>query len=1160
MQRVRARRHGRAVPCQDSFVRITNQSLELSASDLSQFLGCRHRTALDLAVAQGLRSAPTWKDPALELLQERGFQHERRYVEMLRAQGLTAANLSEGTVDDAVRSAADAMRTGVDVIIQPALRDGRWFGRPDILRRVATPSVFGSWSYEVVDTKLAKETKGGTVLQLSLYSDLLQSIQGAPPEHFHVVTPDSVSPVETYRVQDFAAYFRLVRKRLDETTLRNPRAIAAANYPEPVEHCDVCRWWSLCDKRRHDDDHLSLVAGISRMQARELEHANVTTLAKLSALPLPLPFRPRRGAADTYVRVREQARVQLLGRTTGQPVQELLPISPDQGLSRLPAPSPGDLFLDLEGDPFARDGGREYLFGLVQIADEGAARYMCHWAHSDAEERSAFEAVVDLILEQREANPGLHVYHYAPYEPAALKRLMGRYATREAEVDRMLRAELFVDLHAVVKHSLRASVERYSIKDLEVFYGFTRTVSLADARTNLRLVEWALELGEHDALTAQVRKAVEGYNRDDCVSAHRLREWLEQLRAEVEREGRPIPRPQPVDGTPPESVDERARQVKLLADALTADVPVNLTDRTEEQHARWLLAHLLDWHRRELKAPWWEFFRLRDLDETELFDERAAIAGLRFIARVGGTGRSPIDRYAYPAQDTDVDKEDELHLPDGAGFGEVEQIDRVARIVDIKKRGAQADTHPTAVFAHSVVNSDVLADALLRIATNVAKDGMSEGTRYRAGRDLLLSRPPRLRVGRFRMRKEEAAVEFATRIAPDLHGTVLAIQGPPGAGKTFTGARMICELVRRGLRVGVTAVSHKVIRNLLDGVLNEVARSGGSVSCVHKVGAKSETSSEVAEIEDNGVVLDRLRSGGARVAGGTAWLWARPEAASAVDVLFVDEAGQMSLANVLAVSQAAKSVVLLGDPQQLEQPQQGTHPEGTDVSALEHILQGHKTIPAERGIFLPETWRLAPSTCSFTSEVFYEGRLRSRPGLENQMLRGAPPFEGAGLWVVAVAHEGNQNSSLEEVEAVDRVVSLLLREGSGWIDRDSVSRSMTPSDILVVAPYNAHVALLGERLAPRAVRVGTVDRFQGQQAPVVIYSMATSTPEDAPHGMEFLYSLNRLNVATSRAQCACILVASPRLFEPECKSPRQMQLANALCRYVELAKAAVIGP
>jgi uncharacterized protein len=345
-----------------------------------------------------------------------------------------------------------------------------------------------------------------------------------------------------------------------------------------------------------------------------------------------------------------------------------------------------------------------------------------------------------------------------------------------------------------------------------------------------------------------------------------------------------------------------------------------------------------------------------------------------------------------------------------------------------------------------------------------------------------------------------------------------------------------------------------VIRNLLDAVVKAAAEARLPMNCIHKVTNKSDPPSSIEEVTDNGEALARLRDGRANVVGGTQWLWARPEAQTVADVLFVDEAGQMSLANVLAASQAAESVVLLGDPQQLEQPQQGTHPEGADVSALEHILQGHPTISDDRGIFLPETWRLAPSICAFTSEVFYEGKLHARAGLERQVLVGAAPFEGAGLWVAAVPHEGNQNSSSEEVDLIDKIVARVLRPQAQWVDRHGVAHQMTPNAVLVVAPYNSQVSLLSERLAPRGVRVGTVDRFQGQEAPIVIYSMATSTPEDAPRGMEFLYNLNRLNVATSRARCASILVASPRLFEPDCRSPRQMRLANALCRYVELAR------
>jgi uncharacterized protein len=309
----------------------------------------------------------------------------------------------------------------------------------------------------------------------------------------------------------------------------------------------------------------------------------------------------------------------------------------------------------------------------------------------------------------------------------------------------------------------------------------------------------------------------------------------------------------------------------------------------------------------------------------------------------------------------------------------------------------------------------------------------------------------------------------------------------------------------------------------------------------------------VATFDSNEAAVDALTSGDANVVGGTAWLWACADSVKAVDVLFVDEAGQMSLANVLAVAHAASSIVLLGDPQQLEQPQKGSHPTGVNASVLQHILGEHLTIPADRGIFLPVTWRLAPSICAFTSELFYESRLTSKPGLERQRLIGVGECAGSGLWVVDVDHDGNRNSSTEEVEVVANLVEKLTAPGVQWIDGEGHAAQMTNKDVLVVGPYNAHVSRLAERLVGTGASVGTVDKFQGQEAPVVIYSMATSRPEDAPRGMEFLYSLNRLNVATSRARCAVFIVASPRLFEPDCRTPRQMKLANALCRYRELA-------
>jgi predicted RecB family nuclease len=1136
---------------------VHGHELVLSATDLSNFLGCRRRTGLDMAVAYGKLSRPYRDDPLLELLWQRGDEHEKRFVASLRAESATIVDLSG--LDDPVERVAmtlEEMAKGTDVIVQGGLSDDRWFGKPDVMRRVARPSSLGDWSYEISDTKLARETRAGTIMQLGLYSEMLAAAQGVRPECFHVVTPDVTTPVHTYRVDDYAAYFRMVRGKMVDTVALGHERVVVDNYPEPVESCEICQWRTECATKRRADDHLSLVAGITRTQRRELEARSVSTLTGLAGVPIPLTFKPKRGSAETYVRVREQARLQLESRGKNPPLHELLlPVEPEKGLCRLPAPTPGDLFLDLEGDEFAAEGGREYLFGIA-TAD---GRYESTWAFTDREERRGFEAVIDRITHAALEHPGMHVYHYAPYEPAAFKRLMGRYATRERELDAMLRAGRFIDLYAVVRQAIRAGVERYSIKNLEPLYGFERMVSLTRANQSLREMEYGLESGTPESISQEARQVVEGYNRDDCVSTLWLHRWLERVRADLQATGTAVPRRLLADGAAPAAVDERAQKVDELRARLLSGVPEVRSERNEEQQGRWLLAYMLDYHRREDRATWWDYFRLCDLAEEDLYDERGAVAGMTFVERVGPavsrkTGRatrSVVDRYRYPPQEMEIDPGDKVRLQDQTTFGKVVAVDRAGSTIDVEKGPSCAETHPSAMFAFSHVPSGAMEDALSRIGESVAdgRDG------FRAGLALLVAAAPRLAAGEFTNRANENAVDFAVRVGEGLSETVLAIQGPPGSGKTFCGARMICELVRQGKRVGVTATSHKVIRHLLDKIAEHADHTAAAVRLAHKNGDEDDggENGRVKSFAENSEALAALRSGEANVVGGTAWLWARPEFAASVDVLFVDEAGQMALANVLAVSQAANSVVLLGDPRQLEQPHKGTHPDGVGVSALEHILQGRQTVPADRGIFLPETWRLAPTICAFTSELFYDGRLTSRSGLDRQRIAGVEGIPSLGLAFVGVDHDGNRNWSLEEVDVVAALVRRLTTTGATWIDASGNEATIRGADVLVVAPYNAQVTRLSERLSSTGARVGTVDKFQGQEAPVVIYSMATSRPEDAPRGMEFLYSLNRLNVATSRARCLAVLVASPRLFEPECRSPRQMQLANGLCRFRELA-------
>jgi len=1122
--------------------------LALSPSDLANHLACHHLTTLDLDVAMGNRKAPPGPSTVTEALRQRGLDHETAYVEHLRRMGLDVVDLRDQPVasagsDETLR----IMRAGIGVIVQAPLVAGSWGGRADVLRRVGRPSELGLFSYEPTDTKLSAETKGGTILQLCTYSEMLRSLQGIPPERFHVVTPGEPFTTHTYRLDDFGAYYRLIRARLQA---RAADATPAHTYPYPVPQCDFCRWWSECADRRRADDHLSLVAGISKSQIAQLADWRVTTLASLGGYELPFPGKLSRGSIESLLRVQAQARVQLQGRREGRVIHETLPVEPGLGLCRLPTPSPGDVFLDLEGDPFVADDGLEYLFGYAVRADAGW-EYQRRWALTPTDERAAFEAFVDLVVERQETWPDLHVYHYAPYEPTALKRLMGLYATREDALDRLLRAGTFIDLYGIVRQSIRASVERYSIKNLEPLYGFSRQLPLRKASSYLRAAELVLELGGRE-LPPETTSAIESYNRDDCASAGELRDWLERVRAQLVEDSQNVPRPVPASPEPSEALSEHRLRVQALTTRLLDGVPGDEAERSPEQQARYLLSHLLDFYRREDKSMWWEFFRLADLPPEDYLDEPQALGDLSFVERLSITKRGvPVDRYSFPPQECEI-RDTDLYTAKDQKFGTVVRLDRDARLVDVRKPVARADDHPPRAFAHRRVESGVLTDSLMRLGTWVADHGMdASDDAHRAARDLLLNGGPRLRPGELWTAGAGETLEHrAIRLVHALDHGVLPVQGPPGSGKTYLGARMICELVAARRKVAVTGPSHKVIRNLLEAVLEAAAEDRQTVRIVQKVrDGDLEPDAPFRQETGNAPALDALRTGEADVLGGTAWLWARQDAAAVADVLFVDEAGQMSLANTIAVAQAASSLVLLGDPQQLEQVVQGCHPEGTASSALHHVLDGAQTLPDHRGLFLPESWRMHPTVCAFTSEVFYEGRLTAHGGLELQALEGAGELNGAGLWLVPVDHDGNQNTSPEEVDVVEALVSRLL--GARWMNTGGVSAPIGLDDILIVAPYNAHVFAIRDRLP--SARVGTVDRFQGQEAPVVIYSMATSTPTDAPRGMEFLYSLNRLNVATSRARCAVVLVANPRLFEPDCRSPRQMRLANALCRFRELS-------
>ena len=1153
--------------------------LVYSATDLVGFLECGHLAGLERAAVLGHVRRPVRPDPVLDRIAERGRQHEQRFLEELRA-GDTAV-VGIGGEDSApwnermARGRDDtlaAMRAGADVIYQAVLFDGWRLGYADFLRRVDAPSGLGPWSYEVWDTKLARHAKASAVLQLCMYSDMVGKLQGLAPESMHLALGGVEREKVSFRVSDYAAYYRLVAREF-EAMLDGTPVFPLTTAPEPVEHCEVCRWSLHCRAQWRKNDDLSLVAGLAPRQRRALQGIGVMTRTGLAEPAQPLPDRLDGAGRDALKRVHAQANIQVRGERAGRVIAERTTPSRDrdrvlerQGLLMLPAPSPGDLFFDIEGDPFFSSedvDGIEYLFGVIEPGrtdDAGVPAFHAYWSIDGGTvttrgERRAFETFIDMVMERLSVDPNLHVYHYASYEPAAVKRLAGRYGTREEEVDKLLRGEVFVDLHRVVRQGVRASVESYSIKRLEPLYGFERAVDLRDAGTSIVEFETWLELGQgadREALMVEI----EGYNRDDCLSTLHLRDWLEGQRAALAAElGEDLPRPTIPE--PEEREDSEAQKaVNALADALVDGLPESTAEMEDDQRGRWLLAQLLNWHRREGKSFWWRYFHLMSLTDEERREERDALGDLTFVRSwpdPAPRAKSTIYRFSFPPQEHAISVGTALRDgTTGENPGAVVNVDEEQGYIDIKRGSSRPPPDPTSLVPCDFVNPQPKPGSLQRLAQWVLEHGIGGPGEYRAARDLLMRRAPRVgqTTGGPLRRGDEGADDAARRLAAAIDGSYLAVQGPPGSGKSTVGARMIVDLVAAGRRVGVTANSHKVIGELLTKVAREAEQRGADVKIGQRSGSEP-TCEEAQHLKDNPAARDALADGSVNVVGGTTWLWAREDMVESVDVLFVDEAGQMSLADALAASLSGRSVVLLGDPQQLDQPLQGTHPPGAERSVLAHVLDGERVMPDHMGLFLDGTWRLHPDLSAYTSEVFYEGRLHSHPGREMLALLGAPPLSGTGIRFVPVPHNGQSSESPEEASEAARLVQCLVDASPKFTDASGASHALSEADVLFITPYNAQVRALRQALP--AFRIGTVDKFQGQEAPISVYSMATSSPDEAPHGIEFLYSLNRLNVATSRAQCLALVLASPALLRVRCRTPRQMRLANAIARLVEMS-------
>lgn len=1102
-----------------------------SPTDLCRFVESRFASWMDrrfLEQPQGLTPDPPTAD--LALIRSKGIAHEEGYIASLVAAGQTPFDPREER--DRAAATLDAMRRGEPLIQQASLAHDRFAGFPDLLVRVEGASALGDHHYMPRDMKLGLSAKPKYILQLCAYVDMLEAMQRRRPERCELLLGNG--ELVSLRTADHLFYYLEQRRAF----LEFHDTFDPERRPTPELGEEHAPWSGEAEAYLESIDHLSRVAGIRRSQIGRLEAAGIATMAALAACR---ETRIPKLSVLQYERLRRQAQLQIESAGRERPAHEIL--VPDgsgapRGLALLPPASPGDIFFDMEGYPMMA-GGLEYLFG-ASYREGGEQRFRDWWGHDRDGERLAFEGIVDWAHARWREQPSMHIYHYAHYETTALKRLMGTHATREAKLDQLLRNEVFVDLYNIVRHGLLVGEPGYSLKNLERLFRARRGGEVQSAVDSIVEYQRFIDSGEPaDWRRSPILQGIRDYNRDDCDSTAELTDWLRARQREsgIGYRGRAAVED---PGDAEDELSEGNRRRRELAERLLSG---------ESDPVGRLLGHLVEFHRREDKPRWWELYRRHEMSDDELFEDLACLGGLQ---RVEGSEHrirnSTGIRYRFdPDQDTKLDAGKGFHLAHDLELaGTIERIDREAGEITlcfppgtINKEG-----WPPPARLSLIPDEFIPIDSLQLAVERRALEWERHGALPPALENFLRRRPPRI-AGHDQgpiVDGAESPSDGCVRVVPRMLQSALSIQGPPGTGKSHTAARAILELIGRGKRVGITSNSHKAILNLM---AKCAELHGGELRCL-KVGGDRDDP-QLAEIP--GVQCCAGGREGAtnarahKLIGGTAWLFANEAMREVLDYLFIDEAGQVSLANLVAMAASTRNLVLVGDQMQLGQPTQAVHPEESGHSTLEYLLRDEPTMPPDQGVFLDLSYRLHPEICRVNSEAFYQGRLRSAPGRE---LRTIGRERRAGIVFVPVEHEGNTQGSDEEAQVVRELFAQLQGEEYTGLDGQVAGR-LGVGDVLVVAPYNMQVRKLRDAL-PAGARVGSVDKFQGQEAPVVIVSMCASEGHDSPRGIEFLLNPNRLNVALSRARSLAYIVGHPGLARTRCRTPDQMKLINLYCR------------
>ena len=1067
-------------------------------------------------------------DPLLKLIAEKGIEHEAKLFKELKSEYENTVAIKNEKPEAMLSATKTAMESGADLIYQAALSNDQFFGIPDFLIKTDGLSIFGNYQYKILDAKLAKHIKPEYIIQLCCYSELLKHAQGNFSETAQIYLGDN--SYKDIDILDFYVFYQKIKDLfIADIELDTPEL------PLPDDYSQWGVFSGYAEAYFQEKDHLIQLPDIRQSQIKKLYESDVTNIKTLADTNIE-----RITGMDQHVfkRLQDQAAMHQKTLKVGSIQYKVLnDCEAGLGLYALPPKSLLDIYFDIESNPFNKDVPLHYLWGAAY--EESDKEFTAWWAHSDLEMKTVFEGFIDWVYQKRQDDPTMHVYHYGQFEITAIRTLMGLFGTREHEVDFLLRNNVFVDLLRVVKQSLCIGASGYGLKNIEPLYMPERKEELASGGDSIVVYEaWASDPGKtsthHDS---PLLKEIWEYNRVDCISLIDLVDWLRIIQKTASHDYTVIPETESLD------------QITTFQQEII-DIQNNQNLITAKPHLK-MLSNLCLFHKREDKPVWWRLFDRIERTDADLVDDLDCLGELISTGNVEQlTARSKGFEYSF-------DSTQESKINQGSsGLKPKQNIDINISIHELDPEKGLITLKSTASELPSLLSlipcSVVPAKPISTRLEEMMYSYLNDDTLKTCVQHLLLRQRPVFTNdhGNDLSQWSDSTLDSLILAISELKDSYFCIQGPPGTGKTYSGARVINALVQQGKKIGVASNSHKAVNNMLEAVIEDMNACdiGGMVGKVHN------TNDDLL-YENERVILKKspkdMPLNDVVVVGGTSWTFSNDSFIDQLDYLFIDEAGQVPLANVVGMSASCKNIILIGDQMQLANPGQGTHPENSGDSCLDYLLQDSPTIPIDKGVLLPDTYRMHSQICNFISSRIYENRITSIDSNDNRVINHPSKSilqKSFGIEYIPVEHIGNEQASLEEALKIKEIIKSLLR--STKTNRDRLETEVTKEDILIVTPYNHQVRLLSDTLGS-SFNIGTVDKFQGREAPIVIISMASSNALTSPRGLSFLFDPNRLNVAISRAQSLAILVASSELERPIATNQKDMKLSNL---YLDLLK------